>query len=213
MRFAEASPVPPDDYAPLDAAIARLPAYSWLIVTSVNGVHALLGRMEALGVKPAALTHLHIGAIGPATARALEDYGLHAEFMPGEYVAEAILAEIGAVAGQHILLPRADIARAALAIGLRERGAEVDEIAVYHTVPGDGVAALAEHLLHSDREKPYLDAEQLNEAKAFAPGYDVYALYEEWASWWRDMEKPSLRNPALAFFGFCRKKSESRPLR
>ncbi|KPV48698.1 hypothetical protein SE17_36660, partial [Kouleothrix aurantiaca] len=34
---------------------------------------------------------------------------------------------------------------AALALGLRERGAEVDEIAVYHTVPGDGVAALAEH--------------------------------------------------------------------
>lgn len=138
--------VPPDDYTPLDAAIARLPAYSWLIVTSVNGVHALLGRMDVLGIEPDALAHLHIGAIGPATARALEGYGLRAEFMPGEYVAEAILAEIGDVAGQRILLPRADIARAALALGLREKGAEVDEIAVYHTVPGDGVAALAEHL-------------------------------------------------------------------
>ena len=138
--------VPPDDYAPLDAAIARLPTYSWLIVTSVNGVHALLGRMDALGVKPAALAHLRIGAIGPATARALERYGLRAEFMPGEYVAEAILAEIGDVAGQRMLLPRADIARAALAIGLREKGAEVDEIAVYRTVPDEGVAALAEHL-------------------------------------------------------------------
>lgn len=73
--------------------------------------------------------------------------------------------------------------------------------------------ALIESAAVEDSEKPYLDAEQLNEAKAFAPGYDIYALYEEWASWWRDMEKPPLRNPASAFFGFCRKKSEIRPLR
>lgn len=64
-----------------------------------------------------------------------------------------------------------------------------------------------------DNEKPYLDAEMLNEAKAFAPGYDIYALYEEWASWWRDMEKPLLKNPASAFFGFCKKKAEQKPVR
>lgn len=64
-----------------------------------------------------------------------------------------------------------------------------------------------------DGEKPYLDAEALNEAKAFAPGYDIYALYEEWASWWRDMEKPPLKNPTAAFFGFCKKKSDARPIR
>lgn len=72
---------------------------------------------------------------------------------------------------------------------------------------------LIESAAAEDSEKPYLDSEQLSEAKAFAPGYDIYALYEEWASWWRDMEKPPLRNPALAFFGFCRKKSANRPLR
>jgi len=46
------------------------------------------------------------------------------------------------VAGQRILLPRADIAREALAIGLREQGARVDEIAAYRTVPGDGAPEL-----------------------------------------------------------------------
>lgn len=137
---------PPDDYAPLDAAIARLPNYDWLIVTSANGVHALLGRMAALGASQAPLRALTIGAIGPATAATLAEYGLSAAFMPGEYVAEAILAEIGDVAGRRILLPRADIARAALAEGLRARGAQVDEIAAYRTVPGAGAASLADPL-------------------------------------------------------------------
>lgn len=137
---------PPDDFAPLDAAIARLPSYNWLIVTSANGAHALLGRMAALHADVAPLQTLTIGAIGPATAAALAEYGLRASFVPGEYVAEAILAEIGDVAGQRILLPRADIARPTLALGLRARGAQVDEIAAYRTVPGAGAAELAGHL-------------------------------------------------------------------
>src|SRR5690242_9622769 len=119
------------DYSALDAAIARLAAYDWLIVTSVNGVHTLLARMAEVGVDQGALEQLKIGAIGPATAQALGQYGLRATFMPSAYVAEAILEEIGDVAGQRILLPRADIAREQLASGLRERGAQVDEIAAY----------------------------------------------------------------------------------
>lgn len=137
---------PPNDYRSLDTAIAQLPSYTWLIVTSVNGVAALFERMAALGAPLTALGGLRIGAIGPATARALEHHGIRADFMPSEYVAESILAEIGDVAGQRMLLPRADIARPALAIGLRAKGAEVDEIAVYRTIPGAGIAALAEHL-------------------------------------------------------------------
>jgi uroporphyrinogen-III synthase len=135
--------VPPADFAPLDAAIARLEEYDWLIVTSVNGVRALLDRMDALGCGGEAVAHLTIGAIGPATADALAAHGLRASFMPSAYVAEAILAEIGDVAGKRILLPRADIAREALAVGLRARGAAVDELAAYRTVPGDGAETLA----------------------------------------------------------------------
>jgi uroporphyrinogen-III synthase len=135
--------VPPEDFAPLDAAIGRLAHYDWLIVTSANGVYALLDRMAALGHLPAELAHLSIGAIGPATAEALAERGLHASFVPTTYVAESILAEIGDVAGKRILLPRADIARETLAIGLRAKGAAVDEIATYRTVPGAGARELA----------------------------------------------------------------------
>src|SRR5215212_8627422 len=133
---------PPDDFAALDAAINRLDQYDWLIVTSANGVRSLLDRMAVLDRSSAELAHLTIGAIGPATADALAGYGLHAGFIPSAYVAEAILAEIGDMAGQRILLPRADIARATLAVGLRAMGAMVDEIAAYRTLPGSGAREL-----------------------------------------------------------------------
>jgi uroporphyrinogen-III synthase len=134
---------PPADFAPLDAAIGRLEQYDWLIVTSANGAHALFDRMAALDKHPAELAHLTIGAIGPATAEALAQHGLQASFVPTAYVAESILAEIGDLAGKRILLPRADIARVTLAVGLRAKGAIVDEIAAYRTVPGPGARALA----------------------------------------------------------------------
>jgi uroporphyrinogen-III synthase len=134
---------PPTDFAALDAAITRLTEYDWLIVTSANGVRALLDRMASLGRHSAELSHLAIGAIGPATADALAERGLHASFVPSAYVAEAILAEIGDLAGKRILLPRADIARATLAVGLRALGATVDEIAAYRTLPGPGARELA----------------------------------------------------------------------
>jgi uroporphyrinogen-III synthase len=133
---------PPEDFAALDAAINRLDQYDWLIVTSANGVRVLLDRMAALGRHSVDLAHLTIGAIGPATADALAERGLHAGFIPSAYVAEAILAEIGDMAGKRILLPRADIARATLAVGLRAMGAQVDEIAAYRTLPGPGARKL-----------------------------------------------------------------------
>ncbi len=126
--------VPPPDWAPLDRALAQLGSYDWVIFTSVNGVRFVGERLAALGSSAAALAGCRLAAIGPATRQALLDQGLSVALMPGKYVAEAILDEIGDVAGQRILLPRADIARKALAEGLQARGAQVDEAAAYSTV-------------------------------------------------------------------------------
>jgi len=63
--------------------------------------------------------------------------------MPDTYVAESIVEQIEGVDGCRILLPRADIARQALAIGLRDRGAHVDEVTAYNTVHDGGTNSLA----------------------------------------------------------------------
>ena len=90
-------------------------------------------RLDAVG---AAITPtLRVAAIGPATASALQAHDVTVTLIPDEYVAEAIIESIGAVQSQRILLPRADIAREALAVELQRRGAFVDEIAAYRTLP------------------------------------------------------------------------------
>ncbi|MGH2505098.1 MAG: uroporphyrinogen-III synthase [Ktedonobacterales bacterium] len=126
---------PIEDTAPLDAAIAHLSDYDWLVFTSVNGVAAFAERLAATSHHWDERGLAQVAAIGPATAAALERAGVPVALTPGEYVAEGILDGLGMVAGQRLLLARADIARRTLAEGLRLRGAEVDEVAAYRTIP------------------------------------------------------------------------------
>jgi len=134
--------VPLEDTGPLEAAVSQLAAhaYQWLIFTSANAVTAVCDRLPA-GLPPG----VRLAAVGPATARALAARGLTGAVIPEEYVAESLAASLGAVSGQRVLLPQAAQAREALAAALRERGAVVDELAVYRTVPAvPAPAALAE---------------------------------------------------------------------
>ncbi|HEX8731149.1 MAG TPA: uroporphyrinogen-III synthase [Ktedonobacterales bacterium] len=140
-----------DDPAPLDAAISQLSGYDWLIFTSVNGVHAFAERLAATGRTWADRGLARVAAIGPATARALAEAGVQVDLTPDEYVAEGILEGLGVVAGQRMLLARADIARRSLADGLRLRGAEVDEVAAYRTIPQPVAPDLLRRILDDER--------------------------------------------------------------
>ncbi len=132
---------PPEPGGALDQAIRRLSQYDWIIFTSVNGVQQFRTRQaNILGMSLERLQGIpgftgKIAAIGPKTAQVLRQSGIEVHVMPSEYRAEAILDVIGEVHGARILLPRADIARAELTVGLRERGAIVDEVAAYRTLP------------------------------------------------------------------------------
>lgn len=65
-----------------------------------------------------------------------------------------------------------------------------------------------------DTDLPRMDLiEVMHDAKLVAPGYDVYALFNEWVGWWRDTGKPELKNPGAAFVAFCKKRHEKKPLR
>lgn len=127
--------VPPTDhYAALDAALRQLNAFDWAVFTSVNGVKHVWQRLDALGLGSADVAHLQLAAIGPATAKALTAKGLEIAIIPDRYVAESLLEAITEPAGQRFLLPRADIARDALRIGLQAAGADVTEVPAYHTI-------------------------------------------------------------------------------
>ena len=120
----------------LDDAIANLSSYHWLVFTSSNGVAAFFERLRVLNLDARALSGLKIGAIGPATAKALRAKGINPDYVPEVYSSEGLIAglESQAVGGKRFLLPRADIADNELADGLTGLGAEVHEIAAYRTI-------------------------------------------------------------------------------
>lgn len=123
-----------DDDAPLDRALRHLHEVEWIVFTSVNGVRAVVERMQVLCL-PAMGTRVSVAAIGPATADALRERGIPVTFMPSRHTAEGMIEEIGNVDGARMLLPLADIARPTLAHGLRARGANVTVVTAYRTVP------------------------------------------------------------------------------
>ncbi len=137
LEFPTIKIAPPEDWTPLDRALDNLSTYDWLVFTSVNGVEFFFKRLFALGQDVRALGHLRTGAIGPATADHLAAFGLKSDILPDNYRAEGVVAafEKETLAGCRVLLPRAREARSVLPVELVRMGAEVDEIAVYHTLP------------------------------------------------------------------------------
>lgn len=146
---------PLEDYSTLHAAIGSIDAYGWVIFTSVNGVLHFWEQMRIMGYDARMLGGTNVAAIGPATAKALEEHGIYPDFVPEKYVAESVvqgLLERG-IRGTKVLLPRAAKAREVLPEALREAGCEVDVLPVYETVlagedRGDVLTALEAGEIH-----------------------------------------------------------------
>jgi uroporphyrinogen III methyltransferase/synthase len=149
---------PFEENVALDRAIAKLGCYDWVVFTSVNGVDAFWGRLQFTtehtehtekkeeNSVSSVFSVVKTAAIGPKTAHSLIARGVTPDFVPDEYVAEAILPGLGDLCGRWVLLPRAEIARKALPEAISAAGGVAHEIAVYQTVPAEpdpaGLAAL-----------------------------------------------------------------------
>ena len=81
-----------------------------------------------------ALAGARVAAIGPGTAAALRDHGVIADVVPERFVAEGLVEALADVPVRRALVARAAEARDVLPDALRERGAEVDVVALYETV-------------------------------------------------------------------------------
>src|SRR5713226_2454249 len=109
---------PPEDYGPLDEAVAHAGSYDWIIFTSVNVADAFMRRLQASARDIRSLKGVKLCAVGPATSARLAKHGLRVDLEPAEYVSESIvpaLGEEGELTGKRLLLPRADIAREVVA--------------------------------------------------------------------------------------------------
>ena len=148
---------PPQSFDDLDSALREVQTYNWVVFTSANAVKAVFERLRSLGQDARALYRVKVAAIGPATARALEEKGIHPDLVPEEYVSEALveafkgLGEMGEMDKRlsevRVLLPRADAARPALPEGLKALGAQVHQVDAYITGSVKDSALLARKAL------------------------------------------------------------------
>ena len=126
---------PPHHWQAVDAAIARLDDFDYLVFSSSNGVHYFFRRLLESGRDMRRLSHLRLAVIGPRTAEALRHYSLHADIQPDTYRAEALAeALIGKAAGKHFLLLRASRGRDVLADTIRDHDGIVEQVVVYESV-------------------------------------------------------------------------------
>jgi uroporphyrinogen III methyltransferase/synthase len=132
--------VPPEDLAPVDAALARLEDYDAILFTSANAIRFLVARAVELE-RPLRERAPAVACVGPVTADAARLAGFSVALTPeSRHDAEGLLAAVEKrwpPEGRNFLLPQAEGARAVLADGLRARGASVDAVSAYRTLAAD----------------------------------------------------------------------------
>ncbi|MFZ9147692.1 uroporphyrinogen-III synthase [Vulcanococcus sp.] len=127
---------PPDEWGPLDDALAELEDFHWLLFSSSNGVDAVEERLQlqgrCLAERPASLK---IAAVGRKTAARLEELGARADFVPPQFVADSLIEHFPVSGwGLRLLIPRVQSGgRSVLAEAFGEAGARVVEVAAYES--------------------------------------------------------------------------------
>ena len=134
------------------ATVANLHAYALVCLTSPNGVRLLFEAMAEQSRDARALASATVAAIGPGTAAALRERGVIADVVPERFVAEGLADALAGVDvnGKPVLVARAAEAREVLPDALRDRGGEVDVVALYETVREDPEPAAIAAAMEAD---------------------------------------------------------------
>lgn len=126
------------DNKPLENEIKNIVDYSYLILTSKNGVDIFFDKLKEMSLDCRALANIKVCAIGSATARAIEERGIKPDIVPKKFVAEYLYEDIKGLLNNEdkILIPRAKNARDYLVEKLSEI-CNVTEVHTYETVIDD----------------------------------------------------------------------------
>jgi uroporphyrinogen III methyltransferase / synthase len=126
---------PPSSWEPLDRQIARLHEFNWLILTSTNAVDYFFERLHHVGKDSRALAGIAIAVVGKKTAQSLQQRGINPDFIPPNFIADALVANFPIDPNhQKILFPRVETGgRELLVKELTARGAIVTEVPAYES--------------------------------------------------------------------------------
>lgn len=126
---------PPSSWRDLDRAISHLEDFDWLVLTSANGVEYFFDRLEAVTGERAFSTNIKVAVVGEKTAKTLRRLGIPADFIPPDFVADALVATFPEpLSGLRILFPRVESGgREVLVKEFSNQGAKVKEVPAYES--------------------------------------------------------------------------------
>ena len=120
----------------LREAMNRISEYSWIVLTSANGVTSFFNDLKEMQMDIRRLAHIHFAVIGEGTREALEKHGVYPDFVPTAYSSEDLAHAMIPLLGDRdrVLLLRAEEANQVLPDALAEAGIAHEHISLYHTV-------------------------------------------------------------------------------
>ncbi|GAA5493936.1 uroporphyrinogen-III synthase [Rubritalea squalenifaciens DSM 18772] len=128
----------PDDKREFAECVGSAHTYDWLVFTSPNGVERFFEAFFSVYDDARSIGGVRIAAVGPGTAKKVNEYRLAVDLIPDKHVAEGLVeafTEKESVENQTILWVRPQESRDTVVEGLTALGAIVDECIAYKTVP------------------------------------------------------------------------------
>jgi uroporphyrinogen-III synthase len=122
-----------DDYSAFEQVIADINTYDWILFISSNSVENSLPRLIKQGIPK----QLKFAAIGPTTAKSLQEFGIHDVLIPQDRFDSESLLSLPAMhdmQGKKVMIVRGIGGRDVLANTLSERGAQVTFAECYQRV-------------------------------------------------------------------------------
>lgn len=125
--------LPPAEWSGVDASLAMLAEFDWVIFTSATGVLFFAERMDALSLPVPWRGRPYVGAVGEKTSAALEKEGLRVGFIPSAYLTRALAEGLPKGRGNDVLVLRAEIGEPGFVPTLERRGFNVTDVPIYRT--------------------------------------------------------------------------------
>ncbi len=118
----------------LEHKINNIKDYSYLILSSKNGVEIFFDKLEEMNLDSRVLYNTKVCAIGEATAREIKKRGIIADIVPAKFVGEELFEKLKYILNpdDKVLIPRAANARDYLVDKISEI-CEIKEVYTYNT--------------------------------------------------------------------------------
>ena len=126
----------PDDLNSLDDALNQINDFHWIIFSSSNGIKFVDKRLRYFNSSLKECSKkTKIAVVGEKTAKTLDDFGIKADFIPPEFIAESLIDNFPISGyGLRVFLPRVQTGgRDLIADQFRKAGSLVYEVAAYET--------------------------------------------------------------------------------